>query len=99
MIRLLIKNGRIIDPASGFDAVADVALEDGRIAGLGVDLNFAGAEIFDATGRPSTILTRRLAHPCLDTFMRALPFTLRSVEADRGSVVASTELNLMLKKG
>ena len=44
-------------------------------------------QIFDATGRPSTILTRRLAHPCLDTFMRALPFTFQAVEADRGSVV------------
>jgi hypothetical protein len=44
-------------------------------------------QIFDATQRPSTILTRRLGHPCLDTFMRALPFTIRGVEADRGSVV------------
>lgn len=49
-------------------------------------------QLFDATGRPSTILTRRLAHPCLDIFMRALPFTFRAVEADRGSgiVVAVT---------
>jgi hypothetical protein len=44
-------------------------------------------QIFDATKRPSTILNRRLGHPCLDTFMRALPFTFRGVEADRGSVV------------
>lgn len=44
-------------------------------------------QIFDATNRPSTLLTRRLARPCLDIFMRALPFTFRAVEADRGSVV------------
>jgi hypothetical protein len=44
-------------------------------------------QIFDATQRPSTILNRRLGHPCLDTFMRALPFTFRGVEAERGSVV------------
>ncbi len=44
-------------------------------------------QIFDATGRPSTILGRRLGHPCLDTFMRALPFTFRSVEADPGTAV------------
>ena len=31
-------------------------------------------QIFDATKRPSTILDRRLGQPCLDTFMRALPF-------------------------
>jgi hypothetical protein len=44
-------------------------------------------QIFDATHRPTTIMTRRLAHPCLDIFMRALPFTFREVEADPGSVV------------
>ncbi len=48
--RLLIKNGRIIDPASGFDAVADLALEDGRIAGMGAGLELAGAEVLDASG-------------------------------------------------
>jgi hypothetical protein len=44
-------------------------------------------QVFDATKRPSTILNRLLGHPCLDIFMRALPFTFRGVEADRGSVV------------
>jgi dihydroorotase len=48
--RLLIKNGRIIDPSSGFDAVADLAIEDGRIAGIGADLEFSHAEVFDASG-------------------------------------------------
>lgn len=45
-------------------------------------------QLFDATGRASTIMTRHLGHPCLDTFMRALPFTFRSVDADLGCVVA-----------
>jgi len=44
-------------------------------------------QVFDATKRPSTILNRLLGHPCLDIFMRALPFTFREVEADLGSVV------------
>jgi dihydroorotase len=48
--RLLIKNGRVIDPASGFDATADLAMENGRIAALGVNLDFANAEVYDATG-------------------------------------------------
>lgn len=47
-------------------------------------------QIFDATNRSSTILNRRLGHPCLDIFMRALPFTFRSVEADEGSIVTVT---------
>jgi uncharacterized protein (TIGR03083 family) len=45
-------------------------------------------QLFDATGRASTTTGRDLYHPCLDTFMRALPFTFRSVEAEVGTVVA-----------
>jgi hypothetical protein len=47
-------------------------------------------QIFEATGKPSSITTRSLFHPCLDTFMRALPFTYRNVQAEPGSVVAVT---------
>src|SRR5579859_2059735 len=50
MARLLIKNGRVIDPASGHDGVADVWIEDGVIKGVGVGLSAAGAEVLDATG-------------------------------------------------
>jgi uncharacterized protein (TIGR03083 family) len=45
-------------------------------------------QIFDATGRPSTITGRDLYHPCMDTFMRALPFTFSAVAAEDGTVVA-----------
>src|SRR5260370_29679336 len=48
--RLLIKNGRVIDPASGFDGVADLAVEDGRIAALGANLDSTGANVYDASG-------------------------------------------------
>jgi dihydroorotase len=50
MPALLIKNGRVIDPASGHDAVADVWIEDGLIKGVGPNLSPASAEVFDATG-------------------------------------------------
>ena len=50
MAALLIKNGRVIDPASGHDAVADVLIEDGVVAGVGKDLAKQGAQVFDATG-------------------------------------------------
>ena len=50
MPALLIKNGRVIDPASSHDAVADVWIEDGLIKGTGANLSSAGAEVFDATG-------------------------------------------------
>jgi dihydroorotase len=50
MARLLIKNGRVIDPASRHDGVADVWIEDGVFKGVGVGLPSAGADVFDATG-------------------------------------------------
>src|SRR5579885_2825622 len=46
---LLIKNGRVIDPASHTDRIADVLIVDGRIAAVEPNLSFPRAEIFDAT--------------------------------------------------
>jgi dihydroorotase len=50
MPRLLIQNGRVIDPASQTDAVSDVLLEDGKVAAVGPNLDAPGAEVFDASG-------------------------------------------------
>jgi dihydroorotase len=50
MPALLIKNGRVVDPSSGQDGVADVLIEDGLVRGVGAGLSAAGAEVFDATG-------------------------------------------------
>jgi dihydroorotase len=47
---MVIKNGRVIDPASQTDRITDVLIVDGRIAGVGPDLSSAQAEVFDATG-------------------------------------------------
>ncbi|HTS74806.1 MAG TPA: dihydroorotase [Bryobacteraceae bacterium] len=45
---LVIKNGRVIDPASGRDAVADISIEGGVIRAI--DTGLSGAEMIDATG-------------------------------------------------
>src|SRR6266576_858004 len=50
MPSLLIKNGRVIDPASGLDGLADVLIEDGHIQAVGRGLERAGAVVFDAAG-------------------------------------------------
>jgi dihydroorotase len=47
---ILLKNGRVTDPASKTDRVADVLIADGRIAGVAPNLPADGAEIFDASG-------------------------------------------------
>src|ERR1035441_5442188 len=47
---IVIKNGRVIDPASQTDRVADVLIVDGRVAGVAPNLSSPHAEVFDATG-------------------------------------------------
>jgi dihydroorotase len=46
---LLIKNGRVIDPASGLDERRTVLIEDGRIAAIDKTIERAEAEVFDAS--------------------------------------------------
>ena len=51
MTKLLIRNGRVIDPASGHDAVGDVAIDDGRIVAIGhVEAGFVADRVVDARG-------------------------------------------------
>src|SRR5689334_16755690 len=47
---MVLKNGRVIDPASQTDRVADVLIVDGRIAGVAPNLSSPNAEVYDATG-------------------------------------------------
>src|SRR5437763_9340296 len=47
---IVIKNGRVIDPASRTDRVADVLIVDGRIAGVAPNLSSPKAEVIDAGG-------------------------------------------------
>ena len=47
---LLIRGGRVIDPAARLDARVDVLVENGRISQIGDGLKAKNAEVFDATG-------------------------------------------------
>jgi dihydroorotase len=50
-MNILIQGGRVIDPASGFDAVADVAIADGTILSIGAaPEGFAPEQTVDAQG-------------------------------------------------
>jgi dihydroorotase len=50
-MKLLIKNGRVINPATGFDELADVAIAAGRIVSIGaVAADFAPNKTIDAAG-------------------------------------------------
>ena len=50
METILIKNGRVVDPANKLDAQADVLIKDGKIAQLGKNLKSNGAKVIDAKG-------------------------------------------------
>jgi len=49
----ILSGARVIDPASGLDGPADIAIEGGRIAATGYQLTsrYPGAEIVDLSGR------------------------------------------------
>lgn len=49
-MKLVIRNGRVICPSTGYDNVADVLIENGRIGAVGPRLSSPGAETLDATG-------------------------------------------------
>jgi len=50
MGKLLIQNGRVLDPASNLDIKADVLVVDGMVTDISPRLDSAGAERFDASG-------------------------------------------------
>lgn len=49
-MRLLIKNGRVLDPASGRDEVCDILVEDGVIRRVGKQVEAEDARIVEAFG-------------------------------------------------
>ena len=49
-MRMLIKNGRVIDPASNTDDIRDILVEDGVIAEVAKDIDKAADTVIDAEG-------------------------------------------------
>ena len=50
MTDLILRGGRVIDPASGRDETADIAFGDGKVTEIGRDLPASGAESIDMRG-------------------------------------------------
>ena len=50
-MKTLIKGGRVIDPANAIDKIADVLVEDGKIAAVGENLQAEGAQVVEAAGK------------------------------------------------
>jgi len=67
-MKLHIKNGRLIDPANGVDAVHDLFIDNGRVAAIGAaPAGFAADRVIDAAGlvvAPGLVdLSARLREP------------------------------------
>lgn len=75
---VLIVGGRVIDPGTNFDGIADVAVKNSRIAAVGTDLCHDDArEIFDATG---LLVTPGLVDTHVHVYDSMIPL---GIDADR----------------
>lgn len=50
-MNMLIKNGRVIDPANRIDSIQDISVKDGKITALAKDLPKSCDNVIDATGK------------------------------------------------
>ncbi|MEH6566867.1 MAG: amidohydrolase/deacetylase family metallohydrolase [Halopseudomonas sp.] len=81
---LVLQGGRVLDPASGLDAVADVVVQGGTIVEVGANAgaNYPGAEIKDVSGHlvtPGLIDIHTHCYPGLGDF--CLPTDLMGVDS------------------
>jgi len=50
-MKILIKSGRVIDPANNIDGILDILIDGSRVAKVAKNIQADGAEVIDATGR------------------------------------------------
>lgn len=50
-MRLLVKGGKVIDPANGLNEAADVLIEDGKILAVKAGIEADGCEVINAAGK------------------------------------------------
>ena len=48
---MLIRGGRVIDPANGIDKIADILVENGKVAAIGENLACENVQVIDASGK------------------------------------------------
>lgn len=85
MTTLLIKNGRVIDPASGFDQITNVYITNGQITAIGAEpAGFVTSEVIDASNKlviPGLVdMAARLREPGFE-YMATLETELHAAAA------------------
>jgi 16S rRNA (adenine1518-N6/adenine1519-N6)-dimethyltransferase len=101
-MKIAIRNGRVIDPASGRDEITDVRIAAGRIVGIGpVPADFDADRVVAATGcivAPGLVdLAARLrAHPQLEVIESdVLALDWRALAARLGGRADNTKLRVV----
>ncbi len=49
-MKLLLKNGRVVDPSAGIDKKLDLLIEDGKVSRLGKQVRAKGVKSLDLAG-------------------------------------------------
>ncbi len=96
-MRLLIKNGRVIDPASKTDEILDVLIDNSRIANISKDIKNGSSQIIDATGKiiiPGIVdMHVHLREPGREDKETVLTGTLAALKGGVTSVLAMANTN------
>lgn len=50
-MKLLIKNGLVVDPSNEYSQVSDLLVSEGKIAAVGANIQCEGAQVIDASGK------------------------------------------------
>ena len=50
-MKILIKNGRVLNPATNMDEIADVFIENDTVVAIGAAIDEAADKVIDATGK------------------------------------------------
>ena len=83
---LVIRGGRVVDPARGFDGPADVAIEDSRVVAVGPGLR--GRTVLDATGcvvAPGFIDLHSHAQTVVGNWLQAFDGVTTALELEAGA--------------
>jgi N-acyl-D-aspartate/D-glutamate deacylase len=86
-VEILLRGGRVCDPESGFDGLADVLVRDDRVAEIGTELPAGDAEVVDVAGTivgPGFIDLHSHVHSVAGQRLQAFDGVTTSLELEAG---------------
>src|SRR5258705_5162731 len=101
MTNVIISGGRVVDAASGMDAIGDVAVVDGQIAAVGAGLGSA-ERVIDATGlvvAPGFIDLHAHGQSLPADRMQAFDGVTTTLDLEAGVLPVASWCNLQAAKG